>query len=496
MTLSAFDDPAIRHVAGRLLGDHLEAACPRLERMGEQALGPVDAWAATLDRHPPELVVRDRYGERLDEIRLHPDYRRSESVAYGGGCVAASYDPSLVPEHGGARHSLGLLLGYLYAQGESGIYCPLCMTDGTARLLEKFDHGGTLRDRFIPRLASMDMDRLFTGAMFLTERQGGSDVGLNSTRAVPDGEGFRLYGEKYFCSNANADLIMVLARPDGAPAGTKGLGLYVMPRVTDDGQRNRFRYERLKDKFGTRSMATAEITLDGAFAWQLGEPGQGFKQMAEMLNLSRLYNAVASAALVTRSLSEARQWCESRVSFGKPIAQHPMVADQLQALEAERLGAMAMVFGAAQLLDRSDAGTATDEERALLRILLPLAKLHTAKQAVRIASECMELIGGTGYMEDWPMPRLLRDAQVLPIWEGCSNILALDALRAAGHGCEAALDALIGQPSGITAAGDSPQLRVACTQAARLAQAALIERFGLDGEAAARLRRTPWGFYP
>jgi alkylation response protein AidB-like acyl-CoA dehydrogenase len=496
MAVSAFNDPAIQHLAQRLLGNHYEAARPRLVRMGEQALGPVDAWAAVLDRHPPELVVRDRYGERIDEIRLHPDYRNSESVAYGLGCVAASYDPALVSEHGGARHSLGLLLGYLYAQGESGIYCPLCMTDGAARLLEKFDRTGALKDRFIPRLASMDMDQLFTGAMFLTERQGGSDVGLNDTRAVPEGDGFRLYGEKYFCSNANADLIMVLARPDGAPAGTRGLGLYVMPKITDDGQRNRYRYERLKDKFGTRSMATAEITLDGAFAWQLGEPGQGFKQMAEMLNLSRLYNAVASAAVITRSIHEARQWCASRVSFGKPIDQHPMVADQLQALEAERLGAMAMVFAASQMLDRADAGTASDEENALLRILLPLAKLHTAKQAVRCTSEAMELIGGTGYMEDWPLPRLLRDAQVLPIWEGCSNILALDALRAAGKGSEAALDALIGQPSGIAAAGDGPLLRQACTQAARLAQAALIERFGLDAAAAERLRRTPWGQYP
>jgi alkylation response protein AidB-like acyl-CoA dehydrogenase len=496
MTRSAFADPALQWIAQSLLGSHYEAAKPRLERMGEQALGPVDAWAAVLDRHPPELVVRDRNGDRIDEIALHPHYRDSEGVAYGGGCVAASYDPAFVPEHGGARHSLGLLLGYLYAQGESGIYCPLCMTDGTARLLEKFDRTGLLKDRFIPRLAATDMTQLFTGAMFLTERQGGSDVGLNNTRAVPDGDGFRLYGEKYFCSNANADLIMVLARPDGAPAGTKGLGLYVMPRVTDDGQRNHYRYERLKDKFGTRSMATAEITLDGAFAWQLGEPGQGFKQMAEMLNLSRLYNAVASAALITRSVAEARQWCATRISFGKPIAEHPMVADQLQALEAERLGAMAMVFAAVQILDRTDAGTASDEEKALLRILLPLAKMHTAKQAVRCTSEAMELVGGAGYMEDWPLPRLLRDAQVLPIWEGCSNILALDALRAAAHGCEGALDALIGQPSGIVAAGDSPQLRQACTQAARLAQAALIERFGLDPSAAERLRRTPWGTYP
>ncbi len=496
MVASAFDDPALQQIARTVLGTAYERAVPRLTRMGEQALGPVDAWAATLDRQPPRLVSHDRNGERIDEIELHPAYRLSEGAAYGGGCVAASYDPALAPEHGGARHSLGLLLGFLYSQGEAGIYCPLCMTDGTARLLEKFDTAGTLKDRFIPRLASMDMDRLFTGAMFLTEKQGGSDVGLNSTRAVPDGDGFRLYGDKWFCSNANADLIMVLARPEGAPAGTAGLGLYVMPRITDDGKRNRYRYDRLKDKFGTRSMATAEIHLDGAFAWQLGEPGQGFKQMTEMLNLSRLYNAVASAGVLTRAILEARRWCAERVTFGRAIETHPMVADQLAALEAERLGAMAMVFEAARLLDRSDAGEATEAERSLLRILLPLAKMHTAKQAVRGTSECMELLGGNGYIEDWTLPRLLRDAQVLPIWEGCSNILALDTLRAASQGCEATLDALIGVPSGITAAGNTPALRMACTQAARLAQAALIERFGLDQSAADRLRQTPWGQYP
>lgn len=423
------DDPHSQKLAQYLLGPTFEKAQPRLSRLGALAAGPVDQWAAICDKQSPQHVPFDRSGNRIDDIVHHPAYRALEAVAYGEGCVAASYDPSFEPEHGGKRHTYGLLLGYLFSQSEAGLYCPVCMTDGLARLLEQFAPA-ELRDRFVPRLASTNAANHLTGAMFLTEKQGGSDVGLNSTMAVRDGEHWRLYGDKWFCSNVDADLVAVLARPEGSQPGTRGLGLYLMPKVGLDGLRNHYRINRIKEKLGVRSMASGEVTLDGAFAWQLGGPGEGFLMMAEMINLSRLYNAVTSAAIMRRALNEAKAWCSERITFGRTLRDHPLVAHQLQELEQHSLGATAMVFEVARLLDKVDAGQATDDEKRLWRILTPIAKYFTAKQAVMMASECMELIGGNGYIEDWPMARLLRDAQVLPIWEGASNICVLDVGRA------------------------------------------------------------------
>jgi len=423
-----FFDTTTRKLAEYLLGDSFGEAEPRLQRLGSLAAGPVDQWAAICDRQPPELVSHDRNGERIDEVAHHPAYRAMEAVAYGEGCVAASYDEGFKSEHGGRRHSYGLLLGYLFSQGEAGLYCPVCMTDGMARLLEL--HGSqALRDRFIPRLASTNASNHLTGGMFLTEKQGGSDVGLNTTQAVPDGEGWRLTGDKWFCSNVDADLVAVLARPDGSPAGTKGLGLYVMPKIGLDGQRNHYRINRLKDKLGTRSMATGEVTLEGAFAWELGGPGQGFRMMTDMINLSRLYNAVTAAAVMRRAYNEAKSWCAERVTFGRRLQDHPLVVHQLAELDRESLGATAMAFQVAVLMDKVDAGEATPDEQRLWRILTPMTKYFTAKQAVALTSECLELVGGNGYVEDWPMARFLRDAQVLPIWEGATNICVLDVGR-------------------------------------------------------------------
>jgi len=260
----------------------------------------------------------------------------------------------------------------------------------------------------VPRLIATDLDQLWTGGMFLTERAGGSDVGANQTVAR-DG---RLSGEKFFCSNADADAVLVTARPEGAPEGIRGIRTYLLltrdnPGVTID---------RLKDKLGVRSMPTGEITLRDAPAEEVG----GFEAIAEMMNLSRLYNAVASVAVIGRAIHEARWWVEHRRAFGRRVVEFPLVEEVLFDLETEHLGALLLTFEA----------LSTDDAQ-LRRILIPIAKAVTGKLAVPCVSECMELIGGSGYIEDRVMPRLLRDAQVLPIWEGTTNILALDTLRSA-----------------------------------------------------------------
>ncbi|MBS1149446.1 MAG: hypothetical protein H6Q89_1144 [Myxococcaceae bacterium] len=421
---------ALQSVMRSQLGPALEKAQPRLKKLGERAANEGCAWAATADAQGPTLLTRDRNGNRIDEIVYHPAYRQLQELGYGAGIVAATYDPKLAPERGNAPKALTFGLGYLFGQAESGMYCPVCMTDGAARQLVK--HGTkALQERFIPRLASMDLDRLYTGAMFLTEKEGGSDVGQCVSVAKGDGEKAKLYGEKWFCSNVDADVIMILARPEGAVAGTRGLGLYLLPRTLDDGKtRNGYRIERLKNKLGTRSMPTGEVTLEGAEAWMLGGPGHGFHQMTDMLNLSRLYNAVASVGGMRRALLEAMEWSKQRVAFGKKVIEHPLMTEMLFDMACEQRAALHWSFRGVALLDKVDGGRASEEEKRTLRILTPLLKYVLGKRAVSVCSEGVEALGGNGYIEDWPMARVFRDAQVLPIWEGTTNVLVLDAFRA------------------------------------------------------------------
>lgn len=426
-------EAALKRVLSAQLGAAFEKAKPRLEKMGDGAANEGARWAQEADHNGPRLVNFDHTGARIDEIDYHHSYKALQQLGYGGGIVAATYNPALAAERGAAGKALTMGLGYLFAQAEAGMFCPVCMTDGAARLLVK--HGTkTLQERFVPRLSSTDLSTLYTGAMFLTEKAGGSDVGQVSTVAKggngTPGETVKLFGDKWFCSNVDADVIMILARPEGAGPGTRGLGLYVLPRTLESGQRNAFRIDRIKDKLGERSFPTGEVTLEGAEAYLLGGPGQGFHQMTEMLNLSRLYNAIASVGVMRRSVVEALDWAEQRVAFGKKVIEHPLLAETLLDMASEQRLALLWAFRGVKLMDTVDAGGGSEQERRTLRMLTPLLKYVLGKWAVRVASEGVEVLAGNGYIEDWPMARVLRDAQVLPIWEGTTNILVLDAFRA------------------------------------------------------------------
>lgn len=394
---------------------------PQLALMGLKAALDVAPRAQVADHQGPRHVSHDPLGNRVDRIDYHPAYREMQEIAYGSGMVAMKYDEKTVEAHPGAVQLTGFALGYLFAMGEMGLYCPVCMTDGVARILSLW--GG--REKFgstIERLAATTMDRVWTGAMFLTERVGGSDVGANETVATPRTDGtWALSGTKWFCSNVDADAILATARPEGAPSGTKGLATFLVLRSEAPG----LTIDRIKDKMGVRSMPTGEVTLAGVPAVEVGD----FHSIAEMLNLSRLYNSVAAAAVMGRAVHEARHYIERRRAFGKSVIEHPLALDTLLDCEAEHLGALHLTFATVDALGRADRG---DEDAAReRRFLTPVVKAVTGKLAVPVVSECMELIGGNAYIEESPLPRLLRDAQVLPIWEGTTNILALDALRAA-----------------------------------------------------------------
>jgi len=389
---------------------------PQLAAMGERAAADVAPRAAIADRFPPRLVTHDERGNRINRVEYHPAYRDMERIAYGSGMIAMKYQTH---DHSLAAPLVGFALGYLFAMGEMGLYCPLCMTDGVARVLTR--HGTPEQvTRVVSHLTATDRESLWTGGMFLTERAGGSDVGANETvaRQADDGT-WRLTGRKWFCSNVDAEAVLVTARPDGAPEGTRGLRTFLLLTRDHPG----VIIDRLKDKLGVRSMPTGEVTLADAPAEEVG----GFGAIADMLNLSRLYNAVASVAVIGRAIHEARWYVERREAFGRPVIEFPLVLETLADLEAEHVGALLLTFELVDALRLADAG---DEEAAKrLRILTPIVKAVTGKLAVPCVSEAMELVGGNGYIEDWPMPRLLRYAQVLPIWEGTTNILMLDALR-------------------------------------------------------------------
>ncbi len=422
-------DPVLQSLLARLLPEETRAwVWPKLRRMGAEVPAVVEERAALCDKQTPVLKNFDRYGHRVDEVVYPQAYREMEAVSYGSGMLTVKYDREVRQVHRGAEQVAGMALSFLFAQAECGQSCPVCMTDGIARVLELFG-SKEQQERHVPRLSARDPDQLARGAMFLTEKQGGSDVGANATRAVPQEDGsWKLYGEKWFCSNVDGELALVLARPDGAPAGTKGLGLFLMAHRRADGTLNGQRIDRLKDKLGVRSMPTGEVVLDGADAELVGDLHRGFKQMAEMLNTSRLWNALCSASGMRRVVHEATEYLRSRRAFGKTALELPLVRETLADLNAEEIGAKALVFKLVQLVSEGDRGDPTAKK--MVRVVTPLAKYYTAKVAVWAASEGVELLGGNGYIEDSPMPRLLRDMQVLPVWEGTTNILILDALRA------------------------------------------------------------------
>ena len=400
----------------KLSADAYEWAEPQLASMGERAAKEVAPLAAIADREQPRLITHDARGERVSVVDYHASYRAMERIAYGSGMIAMKYETH---DHSAAAPFTGFALGYLFAMAECGLYCPLCMTDGVARVLTR--HGTHEQVmRVVPHLTSRDVSTLWTGGMFLTERSGGSDVGANETVATKDADGtWRLTGQKWFCSNVDAQAVLVTARANGGGEGTKGLRTFLLLPRDNPG----VVIERLKPKLGVRSMPTGEVTLTNAIAEEVGS----FGAMTDMLNLSRLYNSVAACAVIGRAVYESRHYIERRQAFGRPIIEFPLAQETFFDIEAEHVGAMLLTFEAIDALGRADAG---DEDAAqLLRILTPIVKAVTGKLAVPCVSEAMELIGGNGYIEEHPMPRLLRDAQVLPIWEGTTNILVLDALR-------------------------------------------------------------------
>src|ERR1700694_1159470 len=428
---------------------------PHFYRLGELSGGRLDELARVADKHPPVLNPRDRFGRDEDWIDYHSSYREMESIAFGDfGFHAMSHRAGTLGMDRPLPAVAKYALQYLFVQAEFGLMCPISVTDTSIHLIRKFADP-ELKDYLLPKMLSADPATQWKGTQFMTERAGGSDVGAIETVArLEDGE-WRLYGDKWFCSHADADVALLLARPEGAAPGTRGLALFAMPRRLKDGRRNAYRIVRLKDKLGTRSMTSGEIVLEGAVAYLVGEADRGLKQMMEQVNLSRLSHGVRAAAMMRRGVKEAMVCARSRVAFGKTIIEYPLLRRQLLKITVPTEQALSMFLFAASAMDRANAGSQAAE--TVLRILTPLLKFRACRDNIPVATGAMEVRGGNGYIEEWVNARLVRDAHIGVLWEGTSNINALDIItRAVGKSrahrtLEAALRKLLDEATPIPA---------------------------------------------
>ncbi len=400
----------------------------RLEAFGATAATELGAFIDDCERldNLPVLRAWSGIGERTEEIEFHPSYAEAGRLVWASGVLACRAEPGRATEQAA--------LFYMLAQhGEGGHCCPVACTTGMIRALQ--EHGSEeLRNRFLPRLLDPDYERAEVAAQFFTELQGGSDVGANLVMARPEGEAWRISGEKWFCSVANADQFLVSARVEGQGPGTAGLGTFLVPRLDDGGRPNGFRIRRLKTKLGTRAMASAEIDFEDARAYAIGAPGDGFSISVDcVLNTSRWINALGSCGILRRAYVEASSFARVREAFGGSILRFPLVRETLADMRCEWLASLTSTFYLSALIDRIDTGKADPHQEAVYRFLVNANKYITSIAAAAATRMGVEVLGGNGTIEDFSvMPRLLRDNIVYESWEGTHNVLAAQVLKDAG----------------------------------------------------------------
>jgi alkylation response protein AidB-like acyl-CoA dehydrogenase len=461
-------DRVLRSYLRRVLPRDVHAAVrPGLRAMGDRAGHELYALQQRTLAEEPTLTQWGPWGDRVDHIEVTEVWERAEKIAARDGVVATAYEQA----HGHHSRVHQMALAYLFIPSTDMYGCPLAMTDGAARTL--LDRGReSLVETAVPHLTARDPSSFWTAGQWMTEVSGGSDVSNTRTTARPtDGTAWRLHGRKWFTSAITANVALALARPEDNPSGSKGVALFYVPIREDDGLADGIYVNRLKDKLGTRKLPTAELTLDGATAYPVtDELRHGTRALAPMLTVTRTWNAVTAAAYLRRGVALARDYARKRAAFGASLLDQPLHQNTLADLQAELEGMVHLAFRVAELLGRHEADTASESDRTLLRLLTPIAKLTTAKQAVSGTSEVVEAFGGAGYIEDTGVPPLLRDAQVLPIWEGTTNVLALDLLRTLGQGNDDALSALHDEFTRCRAAVDAPVLLEATQTALDLFQ--------------------------
>jgi len=418
-------DHNLQQLMQRLQPDQFKRWAGHLSDFGAWVGGALDDEAGYTDRHGrPRLETYGRDGEIINQVILNPAWNAASREIYRRGIVGLNYlaEP--------ASFLTTFAMGYLTSQADVSLHCPATMTGAVAHVLNRFAPE-PVREPYLQSLTRMDGEALSAGT-WATELHGGSDVGATTTSARRNGDHFLLNGLKWFTSNINGGIAIATARPDDTVAGSDGLGLYLVPWQRPDGSPNAMRLRRLKDKLGTCGVATAEVDLMDSYAVKIAPPPDGFKLMMAAIEFSRIHNAMSAVGLQRRALMEALCFAAHRQAFGDFIIRYPMIQDELLSMQVALEADMALAFEAAQSFDEiwsDDAGKTAQLHKTWLRLATALAKYQTAENANRTCRAAIELIGGNGYTYDFVTPRLLRDAQVLTVWEGPSNIQALEILR-------------------------------------------------------------------
>ncbi len=396
-----------------------------LESVGELASTTWLKWAEEAERQAPQHIPYGPWGEKVDQILMSSGWKNLEAAAAKEGIIATAYEK----KYGEWSRVYQMALLYLFHPSSAFVSCPLAMTDGAARAIELFGTESQKKKAF-PHLISRDPENFWTSGQWMTERTGGSDVSGTSTIAKKNGQQWKLSGSKWFTSATHSQMALLLARPEGAEAGSRGLSLfYVELRDANDQLRN-IEIHRLKDKLGTKALPTAELSLTDTPAELVGDLGGGVKKISALLNITRLYNSICALGQMRRALDWAQSYSKVRVSFGKKLIDQPLHKNLLQSLETTFEDCFKLTFFVIELLGKEEVNKATENEKIMLRALTPIVKLYTGKKVMQVVSEVVEIFAGAGYIEDTGIPRLLRDAQVFSIWEGTTNVLSLDFLRA------------------------------------------------------------------
>jgi putative acyl-CoA dehydrogenase len=409
----------------RLPADLQEPLAAGLLAFGDRLQNEVADLGPQAEAHPPRHIAYGPWGDRIDQIEVSGAWKRLQDIAAQEGLVAIGYERA---EGAFSRlHQFARL--YLFHPDSAWFTCPLAMTDGAARALELYGDD-KLKDRALSRLLSRKPAEFWTSGQWMTEREGGSDVSHTSTLAKKGKDGWRLHGTKWFTSATTSPMALALARIEGAGEGSGALSLFYVEVFDEAGRLRNIRVNRLKDKLGTRALPTAELLLEGAPAQLVGEKGHGVRKISSLFNLTRIHNSIYAVSFMRRALALAKDYSARRSAFGSPLISHPLHVETLAALQVEWEGCFHLAFHLALLLGRQECGEGSEAESCLLRLLTPVAKLYTGKRSVAAVAEAVEAFGGAGYVEDTGIPVLLRDTLVLPIWEGTTNVLSLDVLRA------------------------------------------------------------------
>lgn len=396
-----------------------------LKHLGQRAVTDMLAWADESERNPPKHIPYDPWGKRIDLIETCNGWKQLEAVASEEGLIATGYERKY--EEYSRIYQMALL--YLYHPSSAFYSCPLAMTDGAARAIELYGDD-FLKSKSYRHLISRDPKNFWTSGQWMTEKTGGSDVSGTSTIAKRVGDHYELYGTKWFTSATTSPMAMTLARIEGSDRNSRGLSLFYLELRNSKNELNKILVHRLKDKLGTKALPTAELSLHGTPARLVGGEGGGVKKIASLFNITRVYNSVCAISHMRRGLALAKDYSQKREAFGKKIIDHPLHIETLMDQYVDYAASFHLVMRAVELLGKEECGKATEDDSSLLRLLTPVIKLFTGKKSMSVTSEVMEIFGGAGYVEDTGMPRMHRDAQVFSIWEGTTNVLSLDVLRA------------------------------------------------------------------